>query len=169
MKLKIDENTTFVSVSQFADTMLKDPTFVREVWEYFFGCDFWRMTIDDFCDMAQGDSDKIKVLAFNNGELTAFGWVLLQSFKSQAEDLIKVGERLTIKGENTGDVTEAEKLTTFEAMAFFVREYFGLRSFAEAAQVSVGDWLLAKKHTYCKAMSEKRATDAMRKKLNKKR
>ena len=165
MRLAIDENTTFVAVSQFADKLVCDAGLVRAVWDYFFGCDFWQMTIDDFCDMAEGKSEKFKVLAFNEGELTAFGWVLMQTYKQRAEELIKVGERLTIKTEGAGDATEAEKVTTFEAMAFFVREYFGLHNFADAARVSVGDWLLAKKHTYCKQMAEKRATEAMKKKL----
>lgn len=165
MKLKIDEHTTFARIAPFVDVVENDRKLLDAAWEYLFGCGFWEMTIDDFCDMAEGKCEKFKVLAFEQGELTAFGYVVIRDFKAQAEQLIAIGNRLTIRGEGGADATDTEKLTLFEAMAFFVREFFGLHSFAEAARVSVGDWLLAKKHDYCKRMAEKRAADAMKKRL----
>lgn len=164
-RLKIDPTTKVSEVALFADQAADNVAVIAAAWDWFFGGDFWSLTIDAFCDLAAGKYDALTSKATRDGELTVYGLALIKDFKRQAETFAKLVERLSPPADAAERAaSEAVKLSIFENMAFFARDFFGLRSFREASNVSLNEWLMARKAKYAAVMVER----AMIKEHNKK-
>lgn len=156
MQVKITASTKYNDVALFADQMAANETVKAEAWSHIFGHDFWSLTIDEFCDLSAGESERLARRAIYEGELTVYGYALLVDFKAKAVALGEAVERLS-PPQNAAEraAAQAVKMTLFESMAFFARDFFGLKSFAEASRVTLGEWLMARKAKYTAVMLER--------------
>jgi hypothetical protein len=143
-------------VALFAEQAADNAAVIAAAWDWIFGCNFWGLTIDTFCDLAAGKCDTLTAKATEDGELTVYGLALIKDFKRQAEAFGKLVERLSPPADAAErTAAEAVKLTMFENMAFFARDFFGLRSFEAASKVSLNEWLMARKAKYAAVMVER--------------
>lgn len=115
------------------------------------------LTIADFNAIAMhGDLSR-----FTNGktdfDITVYDYYTIEGlhdfFEGFAKDLEKFAMKPDAKEQKAQNA--CYKVGVVESMLIFVRDYFGLRSFAEAERVTLADLLIARKDAYNKAAFEK--------------
>lgn len=165
MQIRLNENTTFAEYYVCADELERDANAVRTAWQYVFGHGFWELSLDEFCDMAEGRCDQFAAKAIKNGMLTMFGWLVLQDFKQKAAEFGQSVERLSPPATSAERLAaESIRTTLFESMVYFAREFFGMHSFREASEVTLNEWMMARKAQYVRVMTERAVQAEMRKK-----
>lgn len=109
--------------------------------------DPYTLTLAEFFACCEGDFSC--VLKDQNNITTGEG-LWLEIFRDFVADFCKILERLVIPQTPEQKQASANCLPVEwqEGMLVFVRAYFGLKSFAEAENVTIGDYLLAKKDDY---------------------
>lgn len=94
----------------------------------------------------------------------------LEIFRDFVEDFGKILERLVIP--QTPEQKQASSnclpVEWQEGMLVFVRSYFGLKSFSEAENVTIGDYLLAKKDEYNTAIFQRNMAKIQTQKIHRK-
>lgn len=124
------------------------------------------LTLDEFWAISTKDYTLLGSLE----EPTVLQVYWLLRFADYCEELRKICERLTI--EQTGDEVQAEQgcvtLSPQESMLVFVRSYFGLRSFREAGQVTMNEYILARKDKYNHARQQRNWENMQRNRMKRK-
>ena len=167
-RLRIEPATKVSDVALFAEQAADNAAVIAAAWDWCFGCGFWDLSIDTFCDLAAGKCDALTAKATKDGELTVYGLALIKDFRRQAETFGKLVERLSPPADAAERAaSEAVKLSMFENMAFFARDFFGLRSFRAASNVSLNEWLMARKAKYAAVVVERAMIREHNKKLKK--
>lgn len=115
------------------------------------------LTIADFNALAIHGDLSVILRGKSELELSVFEWYTLQGLKDFFEGYAKDLEKFAVKGDAKEQRAQAAcyKSGAVESMIVFAREYFGLKSFAEAEQVTLAELLLARKYTYNKVMFSK--------------
>ena len=105
------------------------------------------LTIDAFWGAVQGHYDALGDI--DNPSVLQVYWV--KGFQDFVQEFTKVCERLVIHDPEDENVTTGcVELKPQERMLTFVREYFGLPSFYDAGQRTIGEYILARKDSYNK-------------------
>lgn len=114
--------------------------------------DFYALEIGEFFECLQGDFSCVGVTKETAEDLTTAQFFWCSKFPEFLEGFCKALKTLTPKANAQAQKAASACLpmTLQESMLIFAREYFGLRSFDEAARVTLGDFLLAKKDNYNK-------------------
>lgn len=107
----------------------------------------YTLTLAEFFACAQGDFSCV----VKDAEHPTTGEVLwCENFVSFVEELSKVLKRLTIP--QSAEQKQAAKgclpVEWQEGMLIFARKYFGLHNFTQAEQITIGDFLIAKKDDF---------------------
>lgn len=93
----------------------------------------------------------------NYNEITVFEYYWILGFKDFIEEFIKILKNFEIK--ETPEENQAGKFcyeSTFqESILIFTRNYFNLPSFEAVGELSLGEYLIARKDNYNKIMFEK--------------
>lgn len=119
--------------------------------------DYWNLTISQYFALTNGDFSVIEL----NGEPTIaqYYWMLgLEDFGDEFAKACKsviVPKSLMRKFEEQAR-SACLKMTAQEAMLIFVRDYFGLRNFSEAGQITLMDYMIARRDTYNKTVAQRR-------------
>lgn len=127
---------------------------------------FWTLTFNEFFACIRLDFSAIGICTpedLANASVAQTLWV--ERFRGFIDEFVKVCEALKVPQ------TPAEKMAstgckpcTFEEHALlFCREYFGLHSFREAGETTLGDYIIAIKDTYNKAVQVRNRAAQMRK------
>ena len=99
-------------------------------------------------------------------ELTVYEYCTIKGLKEWFEKFVKQIKTLTIPA--TDQEQRASRacleVSFVESLLLFARQYFGLHSFREAEQVTLGDVILAKKDAYNKEVFQKAYSEIMYKK-----
>lgn len=134
---------------------------------YFIGCEFWEMKLGQFIKLVNGDFDAVKNDTIENGGLTIFGKLFIQSatefIEKWANNYAKLTPTQTALEQQASAV--CLKSTFAESLLIFARTYFGLKSFAEAEEIGIADLLLAKKDTYNEAVFRRKLNELETNKL----
>lgn len=127
----------------------------------------YQLTLAEFFDCCKGDfSCAVK----NKDNPTAGEVFWVEHFGDFLKEFATILERLSIK--QTADQKQASAgclpVEWQEGMLVFVRRYFGLRSFTEAEQVTIADYLLAKKDDYNSVIFDRNLSRIQTNKIRKK-
>lgn len=118
---------------------------------------WWSIPVGQFVELSNGDYKSLGVDKDNIEDITALQYYAIMSFKGFVDEFIKVVEALDTP--RTSKERQAESacrpMSLAEGLLVFVRKYFGLRSFDEAANIPLSDYIIAKKDTYNSAMFER--------------
>lgn len=107
---------------------------------------FYELPFGRFWSMMQGEYGDL----INKERPTLFQVYYLRAFKDFVEQFVKVMQNLNIP-QTIDEINASEGLmkTDFcESTLVFLRNYFGLHSFKDAEQRTVGELLIAKRDTY---------------------
>lgn len=149
--MKIDVNGTYV---EELDNLLTEEskTSIRDLAIRTYGA-FNDLTIGRWVECMHGDFSR--VLGDITGSWLQIYW--LRAFKEFCEEFPKTLERLSPKMDND-EQRACEGLmqsTLIESLLVFTRNYFGLHSFNEAQEITLGEVLIAKKASYNDAVFRK--------------
>ena len=102
---------------------------------------------------------------------TVFGVYWLLGFKDFIEEFSNTIKNLTIQPTATemNASSVCYPTTMIESMLVFSQSWFGLKSYAEAAQVTLGDYLIARKADYNSKMFERRMSELQTQKIKNKK
>lgn len=157
IKVKIDATTPMAALECFSLSTEQQRALMQAGRRrYAHGGDWWQMTAGEFLSMCRGEvSDRLKAEAD-----TAFAHFAVLDFGEFVKMLTEMLERLTppLTAEERQAAKALPKQTTEEVLLIFIRQYFGLKSFAEAESVPMLDFLIAKKDVYAKAKYEREVT-----------
>lgn len=132
--------------------------------------DPWSLPLRDFFALSKNDLSYIGVDAahYYNATVRQFMW------KKAFDECVKMVEAIVKKfqvpmtDEAKRASEQCEKMNFEESTLIFVRNYFGLRSFAEAENMPLSDYIVAKKDHYNNAMFKFAIGNIQRQKLSKK-
>jgi len=154
MKIKIDETTTASQFAVFLPELVKNESLRKAAWNYFVKKDFYSLTVDEFCTLVEDGTWKERTLTAS-GEITLFGLVFSEDLRKFVEEFTRALKAYTIISSDTSG--SSVQCSMIESMIFFCREFFGLPNFKVASEITIGDYLLAKKYDYMRTVAEKNA------------
>ena len=114
----------------------------------------WELTIKDFFAAVDGDYSCIDLpkTELLNATIRQYAWV--RSFKECSEQVSAILKKLQVpmtdKAKRASE--HCMKMNFKESTLIFCRKYFGLRSFAEAENTTLADFIVAKKDTFNNGM-----------------
>lgn len=113
----------------------------------------WDLKIGEFFRICDGDFACI--MDKDNPLLWQVLWA--ERFPKFVEEFASVVARLTLEPtqEQKAAATGCLPMEWQEGILIFARSYFGLHSFAAAEELTLGDYILAKKHDYNTALTER--------------
>ena len=129
----------------------------------------WALTLRDFFALAGGDLSYIGTTKDSlNASVRQYVWY--KEFKDCVEQVTHLLNKLRVPQSAEAQMASGRclKMTGQEAAFVFVRKYFGLKSFEQAENVSLADYIIAKKDAYNSAMFQYAMNEIQRQKLNKK-
>lgn len=121
---------------------------------------YGELRIGDFFDCIRCDFSVIGVCStWNNATQAQYIWAM--GFADYMENLSKMLERMTLRG--TAEQQQAQmvclRVGFEESVLVFLQDFFGLHSFKEAEDITVNEYLIAKKSAYNKAAFERKLND----------
>lgn len=131
---------------------------------------YYSLTIAQWHGITKQDLSVISDRLTDKTRCTVYDYYTIKGLSAFVDSYIKQLERFAVKPDaaETAAQRACYDVTATEGMLIFAREYFGLQSFAAAEQVTLGDFLLAKKDTYNKTMFQKAYTAQLNKRKAKK-
>lgn len=143
--MTITSKTAYADFEQYESVLT--PESVQEIQhaaqEYF--KPYYMLTLNEFLGLLQKDFQLLGDLK----EPSVLQVYWLKGWKSFLEEFTKTCETLNEKDPNAETLQDGcVKLQPEENMLIFVREYFGLQSFTEAGEVTIGEYVLARKDRF---------------------
>lgn len=125
----------------------------------------WDLKIGEFFRICEGDF--ACVIDKDNPLLWQVLWA--ERFPKFVEEFANVVSRLTLEPTNEQKTAAVGCLSIEwqEGILIFARSYFGLRSFVAVEELTLGDYILAKKHDYNTALTERNIHKQQMQKLKK--
>lgn len=163
--MKIDRFTLykdFESVEPYVKTETLNDIRDAAVKDKYGADGFYSLTLGVFMDAAfYNNYDAL----FDCGGETVFDRYRIAAFCVWVNEFIDAAEKLTLKptAKQIAAANGCQKVTFEESVYFFMREYFGLQSFDAVRELSVSDYLLAKKDTYNKQVVERNTLNNLQK------
>ena len=147
--MKIDKHTLykdFAPIEPYVDASQLDELRRSAVADRFGKGGFYDMTLGGLLDAMKDDFDALQEC---NGE-TVFDVYRVAAFRQWLNEFIAVVEALTLKptAKQMAQSNGCKPLTFEESVYFFVRSYFGLKDFDSVRDLTVADYIMAKKDDY---------------------
>lgn len=168
--MQVTEKTKFAEIAAFAPYFDQSSIeSLKSAAERKYGTP-WALTLGQFFQVADGDYSLVGIDFTQPNKITALQYYWMESFKDMSMKLKKAVDSLSV--EPTPDAKAASvgcrKMTFQESVKVFCREYFGLHSFRAVDDLTLDDFLLARKDSYNKSIFEKGMADIHNRKGNKK-
>ena len=146
---KIDRHTTareFAEIEKYVSDEQRKAIKEVAVRSLFGEAGFYGMTIGSMLDAMHGNYEGIRQ---DDGN-TVFDIMRIEAFKEWLDEFLSVAETLTPKptARQVKNSMGTIRLSFDEAVYIFCRSYFGLPNFDAVNELTVGDYLLAKKDDY---------------------
>lgn len=165
--MKVTSQTKYKEIEQlelfFSNDTIKE---LKKAAEQQFGT-MYDLTFAEFHACANGDFEG-KIGDTSNATVLQVYWA--KRFAEFVEEFAGILKNLTPKPTAEEEQASAAMLRTdwAEGILVFTRSYFGLRSFREAEQVTIGEILIAKKAAYNEAVYRRRLQKIQMKKYTQK-
>lgn len=129
---------------------------------------YWDLRLGQFFDVQKERLDCIGVEGLNVQTVAQFIWV--QGFPQFVDTLCNTLKRLEVKQsvEERKASASLMKMSFEEAALIFLQRYFGLPSFLAAREITLGEYVMAKKAEYNRGTFERAMAEIQRKKIKKK-
>lgn len=166
--MQVTENTkysVFAPVEQYATPETIEN--LKQAAQKIYG-DTWSLTIGQFAELSDGNG--FYDILGDTSDPTVLQVYWLKAFADFAKDFAKVLESVKIP-QDAAELQAAEsckKVSMLEGMLVFARGYFGLHSFADAEQVTLADYVIARRDEYNKAIYSRKLADLRTKQYRKK-
>lgn len=129
----------------------------------------WELSIRDFFALAENDFSYIGLdsAALHKASVRQFVW--LKEFHDICAQIVLILKRLQVPESADSKRASAQclKVTSKESAIVFARRYFGLHSFTEAENITIADFIVARKDEYNRSMYQYCLTEIQRKKMTK--
>lgn len=164
--MRVTSNTKYADFEQYEYAVTEEGTKVlMEQAEQLYGhCN--ELTIDQFWGLMSGDFSILGDIS--DPSVLQVYWC--KRFTQFCEQFTQVCRRLKL--EPRDDEAKAQKgcveISPMEGMLIFTREYFGLHSFSEAGQRTLGEYVTARKDKYNEARTRRNFEDIQKAKFKKK-
>lgn len=168
--MKVSKRTPFIQIAGFLEYIKDDSQKeLKEQAEKEIGL-CWDLTFREFFELSSGDFTCKGIDVTKPEELTALQFFWCERFRCFVDEFAASMERLTIpQSPEAAAAAKACMSVTFEeSVVVFCREYFGLHNFADAYDISLGEFLIAKKDAYNKAVFEKKMAEIQEAKYKRK-
>ena len=120
---------------------------------------FYGLTLGGLLDGMRGDFDAL----MDCGGDTVFDRYRIAAFCEWLKEFVAVVDSLTLKPtpKQRMQANGCKTLTFEESVYYFVRSYFGLHSFDAVRDLTVGDYIMAKKDDYNKAVVDRNISNSL--------
>lgn len=129
--------------------------------------DPWQLTLKDFFALMEGDLSYLGLTKESSINASIRQYVWMQAYQEMVVSVTEILKRLQVPQSE-----EAKKASEFclktekkEGAIVFARKYFGLKSFAEAWDVTISDFIIAKKDEFNGLMFQHAMNNIQRAKL----
>lgn len=163
--MEITETTLYTEFAPYEDYISdEDKQKIREAAVQKYG-QYAEMTIEKFAELTQLTPER--AMAEYN---TVFKVYWLLGFKDFVEQFSKTISNFSLKPTpmEASASSVCFEVTMLESMLVFSRDYFGLKSFSEAAKTTLGDYLIARKADYNSKAFERRFSELQMQKIKQK-
>lgn len=154
--MKITKDTLFAEVAEIVVYMTDESKErLKKAAERDFG-GFYGLTLAQFNAACKNEFAEI-LPRFRTADFTVFDYGVILAFADFANGYVDMLAKYVIPQTSQEKQASAAcaKVGWLEGLLIFSREYFGLKSFAEAEQATLGDLLIAKRDTYNKGMYQR--------------
>ena len=160
--MKIDKYTLyrdFVAVEPYIEAPKLEELRQAAVRDKFGKVGFYGLTLGGLLDAMNGDND---ALFDCNGD-TVFDHYRVAAFCVWLNEFISVVNGLTLKptAKQIAQSSGCKQMTFEESVYYFVRSYFGLPNFNAVRELTVGDYIMAKKDDYNKAVVDRNISNSL--------
>lgn len=163
--MKITEETLYTDFVPYEDFISQDDKLhIAKAAVDLYG-DYNSLTIEKFAELTQLTPER--AMAEYN---TVFKVYWLIGFKEWVEQFTKTLSNFSLKPTpmEASASTVCYQQSMLESMLVFSRDYFGLKSFQDAAQTTLGDYLIARKADYNNRAFERRFSELQMQKVKQK-
>lgn len=165
-KTKFSDISTILAVFPEMLTELKEKIKENLPLETF---DYFSMTIREFLELQESKMPSKIEKMLKNKKLTVFEYVkIINTFESGSEQLTKIIEATTV--EQTKDEKNAStgllNLSPEESILDFLKDYFNLHSYEEAQNLTLYEFVIARKHFFNKVTFEKNLSEIQMSRIN---
>lgn len=130
----------------------------------------WSLTLRDFFALSEGDLTYIGLTKETEIEASVRQYIWSQMFADMVQQVTAILQKLQVP--QTEDAKRASefciKSSIKEHAIVFARKYFGLRNFTEAEEITIADFIVAKKDEFNAAMFQHAMNEIQRNKIKKK-
>lgn len=163
--MQVTENTLYADFAPFEEFVNKEDIAKIDKTAIELYGDFNDMTIEKFSELTQLTPEQAKA-EYN----TVFKVHWLLQFKDFVEQFSKILSNFSLKPTpmEASASSVCYDVSMLESMLVFSRDYFGLKSFAEAAKTKLGDYLIARKADYNTRAFERRFSELQMQKIKQK-
>ena len=167
-KTKFSDISTILAVFPEMLTELKEKIKENLPLETF---DYFSMTIREFLELQESKMPSKIEKMLKNKKLTVFEYVkIINTFESGSEQLTKIIEATTV--EQTKDEKNASagllNLSPEESILDFLRDYFNLHNYEEAQNLTLYEFVIARKNYFNRITFEKNLQQIQIDNINKK-
>ena len=132
--------------------------------------DPWQLTLSEFFSLSEGDLSHIGLTKETSLNASIRQYIWMQEFSDVVQSVVATLKRLQVP--QSDEAKQAAqfclKTETNEAAIVFARRYFGLKTFAEAWNVTISDFIIAKKDEFNTLMFQHAMNEIQRAKFKKK-
>lgn len=148
--MKITSKTLYEDFAPFEDLLTEDS--YKELMHAVEGAftPYGELTLSEFWQMIEGDLSRLGDLKHP----TAFQMLYVKGFAKYVDDFMNVCKRLKLAPTTEQQQAAIGTIETNpkEGMLIFVREYFGLHSFVADGDITLNEYLIARKDAYNQAL-----------------
>jgi len=171
MKLKIDLNAKLADIQHYfriyPEIIEQSRNHIKENLDSSI-FSFYGMTISEFLQLQENKMPKkIEALLANKNTTLKTYIKILNTFESGAKSFEAIIERTSIEQsiEERIASTNLLSMTAEETMLSFVKEYFNLNNFEQAQNITIYEYIIAKKIHYNNVMFQKNMTEQQKNKI----
>lgn len=130
----------------------------------------WGLTLRDFFALSEGDLTYIGLAKEEQTQGSVRQYMWMQLFQELVTQVVEILKRLQVpQSDEAKRASEyCLKSSSKESSIVFARKYFGLKSFSEAEEVTISDFIVAKKDDFNAAMFQHVMHEIQRNKFKKK-
>ena len=169
--MRIDPNAPYVRYVILLDNMDDESKKrLQEHAESVYGSP-WELPLKDFFALSSGDLSHIGLEKNDSLKATVNQYVWMLEFREVVEQVTAILKRLQVPQSPEAQRASKNRLEMGfkEAAIVFARRYFGLHSFAEAENVTLADFIIAKKDEFNGAIFQYSMNEIQKQKLKTKK
>jgi hypothetical protein len=155
MKLKIDENTKWDAVLPFmTEDAMKE---LQKRVSMLFPFDFYKITIGCFSEMVSEMQVFPNLEDYDKYNLTVFQYIKIKNALDFLDEFANILKKYNAppSAKETMALSAVPNFTIIENMLCFVQKFFNLHNFHEAENITILDFILAKKSDYAQKIFDK--------------